>query len=84
MDRNQVMETLNEIARDVFDNESVVLTDTTTAADVEEWDSLTHLSLISDVEDAFDVTLTLGEIQGSANVGELVDALLKHIGENER
>ena len=79
MDRNQVMEKLNEIARDVFDNESVVLTDTTTAADVEEWDSLTHLSLISDIEDAFDVTLTLGEIQGSANVGELVDALIRHI-----
>lgn len=81
MDRNEVFKKVMEIAKDVFDNDAVVLTDETTAADVEEWDSLTHLSLISDIEDEFDISFTLSEISGSKNVGELVDALMRHINE---
>ena len=81
MERTEAIEKITEIARDVFENDTVVLKEETTAADVAEWDSLTHLSLISDIEDEFDVKFTLNEISGSKNVGELVDALLKHLGE---
>ncbi len=81
MERNEVFEKVTEIARDVFENDEIVLTDATTAADVEEWDSLTHLSLISDIEDEFEITFTLSEISGSKNVGELINALMKHISE---
>ena len=81
MERNEILKKINEIARDVFDNDEVELTEATTAADVEEWDSLSHLSLISDVEDEFGITFTLAEVSGSKNVGELVDAIIKHMGE---
>lgn len=81
MERTEVFEKITEIARDVFGNDTVVLNEETTAADVAEWDSLTHLSLISDIEDEFGVRFTLNEISGSKNVGELVNALLGHLSE---
>lgn len=81
MERNEILKKITEIARDVFDNDGVELTEATTAADVEEWDSLSHLSLVSDVEDEFGITFTLAEVSGSKNVGELVDAIIKHMGE---
>ena len=80
MGRNEILKKITEIAKDVFDNDGVELTETTTAADVEEWDSLSHLSLISDIEDELDITFTLAEVSGSKNVGELVDAIIKHMG----
>ena len=81
MERNEILAKINEIAKDVFDNDEVELTEATTAADVEEWDSLSHLSLISDIEDEFGIRFTLAEVSGSKNVGELVDAIIKHMGE---
>lgn len=81
MERNEILKKITEIARDVFDNDEVELTEATTAADVEEWDSLSHLSLISDIEDEFGIRFTLAEVSGSKNVGELVDAIIKHMGE---
>ena len=79
MNRNEILAKINEIAKDVFDNDEVELTEQTTAADVEEWDSLSHLSLVSDVEDEFGITFTLAEVSGSKNVGELIDAIIKHL-----
>lgn len=81
MDRNEILAKITEIAKDVFDNDEVELTEATTAADVKEWDSLSHLSLISDIEDEFGITFTLAEVSGSKNVGELVDAIIKHRSE---
>ena len=81
MERNEILKKLTEIAKDVFDNDEVELTEATTAADVEEWDSLSHLSLVSDIEDEFGIRFTLAEVSGSKNVGELVDAIIKHMGE---
>ncbi len=79
MERNEILKKITEIARDVFDNDEVELTEQTTAADVEEWDSLSHLSLVSDIEDEFGIRFTLAEVSGSKNVGELVDAIIKHL-----
>lgn len=79
MEKTEIYEKLNVIARDVFEDDSLELSDTTTASDVEKWDSLTHLSFISDIEETFGITFTMREISGSKNVGELVDALMKHL-----
>ncbi len=79
MDREEIMAKINEIARDVFDNDAVVLTENSTAADVDEWDSLTHLLFTNEIEDEFGVTFTLAEVTKSENVGQLVDALMRHL-----
>ena len=69
MEREELFEKINEICRDVFDDEELTVTDATTAADVEEWDSLTHLSLINEIENAFAVKFTMGEVLGFRNLG---------------
>ncbi len=81
MDRDEVFQSIVEIAKDVFGNDSIVLTEQSTAADVEEWDSLTHLSLVNELEEKYDVGFTLDEVTGSKNLGELLNALMKHINE---
>ena len=81
MEREEVLKKIAEIARDVFDNAEVEIKEETSAADIEEWDSLTHLNLISDIEDAFGIKFTLAEVSKSKNVGKLMDALIKHMDE---
>ncbi len=78
MNRDEVFSKVADICRDVFDNEYLVLTEESSAKNVDGWDSLTHLSVISDIEDEFDISLTLDELN-SSNLGELVDAVMKHI-----
>lgn len=81
MNKEQVMEKLNEIFRDLFDDEELVLTEETTAKDVEDWDSLAHLQMITTVEKEFQIKFSLGEINNFANVGDLCNCVQKHVGE---
>lgn len=79
MSREEVFEKVVEIICDVFDDDSLKITDETVAKDVEGWDSLNHLQLINEIEDEFDITFTMGEVQGFSNVGELIDSVMNHI-----
>lgn len=81
MERNDVFEKLVNICRDVFEDDSLVITEATVAADVEGWDSLTYLSLINELEEAYEIAFILDEVTGISNIGELMDALMKHIEE---
>ena len=68
---------LNGIFRDVFDDESLAVSDATTAKDIEGWDSLNHVNLIVAVEEAFAVKLTRKEATTLANVGDLIRLIEK-------
>lgn len=81
MERSEVFARMGEICKDVFDDESLNITESMTALDVEAWDSLTHLSLINELEQTFGVTFTLDEVTESRNLGELLTVLMKHIEE---
>jgi acyl carrier protein len=74
MDATQVLEQVNDVFRDVLD-EDVTVARETTANDVEEWDSLTHIQLVVAVEKRFKIKFTTAEIQGFQNVGEMCDAI---------
>lgn len=76
MERKEIFEKLNEIFCDVLDLDEVELKDETTAEDIEEWDSLSHIQLIVAIEKAFGVKFTSLEIMKWKNVGEMVDSLL--------
>ncbi len=67
----EILEALNGIFRHVLKNESLNLTETTTAHDVDGWDSLTNMLLISEVEKAFGVRFNFREIVKMKNVGDL-------------
>lgn len=79
MERSEIFDKVVEICKDVFNNEDLNLTETSCAADVEEWDSLTHLGVISDIEEEFNIQFTLDDIINATNLGELVNALIKHL-----
>ena len=74
MSREQIFVKLNEIFRDVFDDEEITVTETTSAADIEGWDSLANINIIVSVENE------LTEIAGMKNVGEMADLIEERIG----
>lgn len=79
MTRDEVYETLNEVFRDVFDDESIEVNDDTTSGDIEDWDSLEHINLIAAVEQEFGVKFNMGQVVTMKNVGEMVDIILSQI-----
>ena len=80
MSREEVFEKLNEVFQDVFDDDSITVTDVTTADDIEEWDSLEHINLIAAVEQELGIKFNMGQIVSMKNVGEMVDIIMSHIG----
>ncbi len=66
---------LTDVFRDAFDDDDITLTRDTTAADIEGWDSLMHVTLMLRVEGAFGGRMTSGEVTGLKNVGQLLDLL---------
>ena len=75
MERSEIFKKVNEIFCDELDNEDIVLNDDTTADEVEEWDSLSHVQLIVAIEKAFGIKFTSNEILSWSNVGQLVDSI---------
>lgn len=75
MERNEILKQINEIFKDTLDNEEVVIEETTTANDVEDWDSLTHIMLVVAVEKNFKIKFGSKEILSWKNVGEMMDAI---------
>ena len=73
---DDVLKKVNEIFIDVLDDPSIVLARATTAKDVDDWDSLTHIELVVAIEKAFKTKFTLAEVQGFRNVGEMCDSLV--------
>ncbi len=66
---------VQDIFRDVLDDEEIILESTSTADDVEGWDSLTHIQLIVAIEKHFKIKFTSKEILSWKNVGELITCL---------
>ena len=72
MTKDDILQLLTEIFRDVFDDESIVVSSQLTASDVPGWDSLTNIRLILTVEKTFGIQFSASEIGKLQNVGDLV------------
>ncbi len=79
MERKDIFEKLNEIFIDVLDLDECELTDETSANDIEEWDSLSHIQLIVSIEKALKIKFTSLEIMKWKNIGEMVDSIMEKI-----
>ena len=77
MSREEVFERLNKVFRDVFDDDDITVTETTTSADIDDWDSLEHINLVAAVEQEFGMKFTMGQVVTMKNVGEMVDIILQ-------
>ncbi len=71
----EIYERLNGVFRDVFDDDSISVNEQTTANDIEDWDSLNHITLIDAVESEFGIRFTMGEVSGMKNVGEMAQII---------
>lgn len=76
MTREEVLKKVNDVFREVFDDKNLVITDDTTANDISEWDSLTHITLISTIGEEFDIDFDMSDVVAFENVGDMVDAIL--------
>lgn len=79
MEREEVFAQLTEIFQEYFDDDTITLTEETTADDIEDWDSLEHINLIVTIEGEFGMKFSMGEVTTMKNVGEMVDIILDRI-----
>lgn len=80
MNREQILKEMNDIFIDVLDVDDLVLTDETSAEDVEEWDSLSQIILISEIEKHFQIKLDAKEVMECDNVGDMIDVIKGKLG----
>jgi len=71
------LENLEPVFQQVFDDQSISLQRETTADDIEEWDSLTHMNLVIALELKFSIKFALGELKKLKNVGDMLDLINK-------
>lgn len=79
MQEQEIYSALNEIFRDVLDEESITLSPDTTADDIEDWNSLSHIQLVSEIEKHFNIRFSSREIMMWRNVGEMVQTILSRV-----
>jgi acyl carrier protein len=79
MNDEQIFREMTEVFRKVLDIPDLVLVPATTADDVEEWDSLTHIQLVAAVEKHFKIRFVAAEIQGFRNVGDMAAAIARKL-----
>ncbi|MDO5702163.1 MAG: acyl carrier protein [Lachnospiraceae bacterium] len=77
MTREQVYKRLIPVFREVFDDGTITVEDSTTSADIEDWDSFEHINLVVAVEEEFGFKLPMGKTVTMKNVGEMVDIILE-------
>lgn len=77
MNREEIKEQVQVIVAKVVKLESVTLNDDTTANDVEGWDSLSHMEIITEIEKSFNISFKLRELAKLKNVGSIIDLISK-------
>ena len=79
MNKEQLLKELNTIFIDIFEDDSILLEDTTTTDDIESWDSLNHIQMITAIEKRYKIRFDLNELLNFKNVGDLCNGVLKAI-----
>ncbi len=76
MEKEEIYERLNNVFREVFDDEEIVVKPETTSSDIEDWDSLEHINLVVAVEQEFGIKFNMNEVTTMKNVGEMVEIII--------
>lgn len=72
LSKDEIIERLDDVFRDVFDDDTLEVDENTTADDIEDWDSIEHITLIGAVEDEFKMRFKMDEVSGMKDVGEMI------------
>lgn len=79
MDREEILNHVQDIFRDIFDDDFMIVEDKTNSEEVEDWDSLNHINLVSAIEKELKIKFSLGELTSLKDVGEMVDLIIKKL-----
>lgn len=79
MEKTLLIEKLTSIFRTTFNNESIIISDEMTANDVDGWDSLSHMLLISEIENSFSIKFKLKDLNRMKNVGDMIEVILSKL-----
>ena len=79
MTRNEIIAKVQDIFRDCFDEPSIIINDSTSPADIEGWDSIAMINIISAIEMDFNIKFSLDELEVLNNVSTIVDAITNHL-----
>jgi acyl carrier protein len=80
MSHDEIHKRLTAVFRDIFDDPSLEITDSTTADDISDWDSITHITLIAAVEEEFNVSFSTKDVKSLANVGGFIRLIASRVG----
>ena len=79
MDDKKILEVLNDIFKDIFDDDTLEIAAETTQEDIEEWDSLANINIVFAVEDEFDIKFDVEEITKMKSVAVFIDEIKKRL-----
>ena len=79
MSREEVFNGVQDIFRDIFDEDDLVINDATSSDEIEDWDSLNHINLVSAIEKEFKIKFALGELMILKDVGAMVDLMVEKL-----
>jgi acyl carrier protein len=79
MTREEVFNGVQDIFRDIFDEDELVISDSTSSDEIEDWDSLNHINLVSAIEKEFKIKFALGELMTLKDVGAMVDLMVEKL-----
>ena len=79
MTREEILNTVQDIFRDIFHDDSLILEESTNSDDIEDWDSMNHINLVSAIEKQFAIRFALGELQTLNDVGGMIDLMMKKL-----
>ena len=79
MARDEVFKVVQNIFRDIFDIEDLIINNQTNADEIEDWDSLNHILLVSSIEKEFKIKFALGELVEIKDVGSMINMMIEKI-----
>jgi acyl carrier protein len=79
MDKIEITAKLTSLFRKIFSNDLLILSNELTANDVENWDSLTHMLLITEIESTFSIKFKLKDLNKMRNVGDMIDVIISKL-----
>ena len=79
MTREEIFDGVQDIFRDIFDEDGMVIKNATSSDEIEDWDSLNHINLVSAIEKEFKIKFALGELMTLKDVGAMVDLMMEKL-----
>ncbi len=79
MTREKILSDVQDIFRDIFDDNDLTIEESTNSDEIEDWDSLNHINLVSAIEKEFNIRFALGELMELKDVGAMIDLMVEKL-----